>query len=258
MAVLTSLSCAPTTHSLEHNMTTSNVTAEAFADSTPKTSEYNRSLKLKARLFGVFFILTFLSYGIGSGMTASLTLVPDSLQQVFNNKEQLIMGVMLMAVFHTVFNISLAAIMHTVLKPFGKTVSFAYLSLAIGATVVLVIGGVLLLMQIPLADAFQINSSDASLVTLNEMLSYGAFVSYQMGMALWGIGGLLMSALLYRSGLVPKFFPIWGVIGYLIFIAGTVGEMFGFPYGVMLSMPGGLFEVTLSVWLIVKGFRVSQ
>ncbi len=60
-----------------------------------------------------------------------------------------------------------------------------------------------------------------------------------------------------KSKLVPRVFPTWGAIGYLVFMTGTTAEMFGYPIGVILSAPGGLFEISLSLWLIFKGFNPS-
>ena len=63
--------------------------------------------------------------------------------------------------------------------------------------------------------------------------------------------------LLLKSKLVPKVLAIWGTIGYLIFITGTILELFGYNVGVQLALPGGLFELSLSIWLIIKGFNQS-
>ena len=42
------------------------------------------------------------------------------------------------------------------------------------------------------------------------------------------------------------------------FITGTVLELYGHNFGVALSIPVGLFENSLSKWLIVKGFTFSK
>ena len=34
--------------------------------------------------------------------------------------------------------------------------------------------------------------------------------------------------------------------------------MFGYEIGTMLSLPGGLFELSLSLWLIFKGFKIPE
>jgi hypothetical protein len=209
-----------------------------------------------ARLFGFFFILAFLSYGFGSSMARSLTSADNSLLQIFDHQNQLVVGVILMAIVHSFLNISLPVLIMPILKPHGQTLALGYLSFAVAATVVLIIGAVLLLMQIPVAEAYQLDSAEASLLTLNKMLTQGAYMAYQMGMALWGIGGVMMAVLLYRSRLVPRLLPIWGVVGYLVFATGTLMEMFGLPYGVILALPGGLFELALSGWLIIRGFSL--
>lgn len=41
------------------------------------------SHKTAAKIFGIFFILTFLSYGIGSGLIDSIITTPDYLSNVY-------------------------------------------------------------------------------------------------------------------------------------------------------------------------------
>ena len=75
---------------------------------------------------------------------------------------------------------------------------------------------------------------------------------------MWGLGGLCFTSLLYQSRTVPRFFAVWGFVGYLIFMAGTILEIFGHKYGLLLNMPGGLFELSLSGWLMIKGFATGN
>lgn len=133
-----------------------------------------------------------------------------------------------MALVHTIVNIGLPVLMAPILKPFNKVLSYGYLSAGITATVIIIIG------------------------------SIGNFYAYQIGMAIWGFGGLMFCYLLYISKLVPRGLSVWGFVGYIVFIAGTISELFGYPIGVQLAIPGGLFEITLSIWLIIKGFRASE
>ena len=51
-------------------------------------------------------------------------------------------------------------------------------------------------------------------------------------------------------------------LGYLasriveaVFLAVGVAEIFGLRVGLMLAVPGGLFELAFGSWLIVRGFR---
>lgn len=212
-----------------------------------------------ARLFGVFFIIAFLAYGIGSGIIASSTGTPEFLATVYANKTMIIVGAILIALVHTFVNIGLPVLMLPILKPFNKTLSYGYLSLGIASTTVAVVGAIFLLLLVPLADEY-VNAGSpptSHFETIGIVLQTGGAYAYQIAMAIWGLGGLLFVSVLYQSKLVPRFISLWGMIGYIVFIAGTVLELFGYPVGVLLALPGGLFELALSVWLIVKGFNAS-
>ena len=107
--------------------------------------------KIAGRYFGIFFILTFLSYGIGSGLIDSIIKTPDYLSNVFANQIQIIIGVVLMALVHTFLNIGLPIIVLPILKPHNKYLAYGYLSAAIAATVILAVGTIFLLLLLPLS-----------------------------------------------------------------------------------------------------------
>ena len=80
-------------------------------------------------------------------------------------------------------------------------------------------------------------------------------MAYQIAVISLGVGSIFLCSLLFRTRLIPRFLAGWGLIGYAIYLAGAVAEISGIHIGVMLSIPGGLFEVGLALWLIVKGFQ---
>ncbi len=80
-------------------------------------------------------------------------------------------------------------------------------------------------------------------------------VSYNVAEAGLGIGSLFFCALLFRTGLVPRFLAGWGFIGYACFAGGTLLELVGVAgAGIVGAIPGGLFELTFGIWLIARGF----
>jgi hypothetical protein len=46
------------------------------------------------------------------------------------------------------------------------------------------------------------------------------------------------------------------VIGYAIHVAGAIAEIFGIPISLLLLIPGGLFELALGFWLLIKGVEL--
>ncbi len=215
--------------------------------------------KTAPRILGMFFILAFVAYALGNGLVDSVVNSTEGLSAVYANKGQVIFGAVLISVVHTFINLAVAAIMLSLLKPYSRILAYGYFGAAITATVMLVIGAIFLFLLIPLSDEFtKAGTTNTSyLQTLNVFCAKGNFFSYQIGMAIWGLGGLMLCSLLSISKLVPHPLAVWGFIGYIIFIAGTIAELFGHRIGVLLSIPGGLFEISLSIWLIGKGFNAS-
>ncbi len=73
---------------------------------------------------------------------------------------------------------------------------------------------------------------------------------------------LLLGSLLYRSRLVPRILPLVGLIGAPLLLAGDAAILFGLigrvsPLAGILALPIALWEFSLGVWLIVKGFNSS-
>jgi hypothetical protein len=62
----------------------------------------------------------------------------------------------------------------------------------------------------------------------------------------------------YRAQLVPRLLAVWGLIGYAILLSGSVLQVLGFNLSSIQAIPGGLWELFIGVWLIVKGFSSSS
>ena len=97
----------------------------------------------------------------------------------------------------------------------------------------------------------------AALQTLGTLFTHGQHVAYQIGMSTLGVAGLLLCYTLYKATLVPRWLAVWGLVGYAIILVGMVSELMGSGLGLVSSLPGGLWEVFMGVWLIVKGFNAS-
>jgi Domain of unknown function (DUF4386) len=75
-----------------------------------------------------------------------------------------------------------------------------------------------------------------------------------------GINALLLGSLMYRSRLVPRIIPAIGLIGAPLLIAAVFVTLFGqhsalTGLAVLPVIPVAAWELSLGVWLVVKGFR---
>ena len=74
------------------------------------------------------------------------------------------------------------------------------------------------------------------------------------------VNALLLGSLLYRSRLVPRVLPLLGLIGAPMLVAGDIAVLFGVigtSQAALTAVPIALWEFSLGVWLVVKGFKPS-
>jgi hypothetical protein len=75
-----------------------------------------------------------------------------------------------------------------------------------------------------------------------------------------GVNALLLGSLLYRSRLVPRVLPVVGLIGAPLLICGVLVTLFGgakLGSPVLGALPVAAWELSLGLWLTIKGFRPS-
>jgi Domain of unknown function (DUF4386) len=186
-----------------------------------------------ALIVGVLFLAGFLTYGVGNLIATGIVRSADR----SGSTALFVTGIALM-LLNSAFVIGIGVLMFPILRPHNKAIAVGYLGTRIFEGVVLAIG-VVSLIVVTGSAAIHANS-----------------VFYNVAEAGLGIGSLFFCALLFRSGLVPRFLAVWGFLGYALFAAGSMLELFGVEgAGLVAAIPGGLFELTFGIWLIARGFR---
>jgi hypothetical protein len=76
------------------------------------------------------------------------------------------------------------------------------------------------------------------------------------------VNALLLGSLMYRSGLVPRVIPLMGLIGAPLLVASATATIFGVfdqlsVWSGIATIPIFFWELSLGLWLVVKGFRPS-
>jgi hypothetical protein len=209
--------------------------------------------KRYSRLFGALFLAGFLVYGIGFGLVSSVTTAPDFLSTLAAHSTILIAGAFLM-LLNTVVDIGKGVLFFPIAERRGKRTALVYLAAITVQVVLLDLGVLFLLMLVPLTE-FVAGASSSWATGFGSLLTQANTVAFEIGQGTLGFGALFMTWFLFRMGLVPRTLAAWGVIGYVIHIAGAIAEVFGIHVGLMLSLPGGFFELALGFWLIAKGFN---
>src|SRR4029450_3261058 len=76
------------------------------------------------------------------------------------------------------------------------------------------------------------------------------------------MNAILLGTLMYRSRLVPRAIPLMGLIGAPLLITSTIAAFFGVipqlsAWSAIATLPVALWELSLGLWLTLKGFRPS-
>jgi hypothetical protein len=201
--------------------------------------------RAKLRITGVLFLSAFLAYGIGTVMVTGVIEATNPVVELTFKRTQFITGATLM-LLNSAIVASIGMLLSPMLVRFNRAIAWSYLA-ARAIEAIALAAGVMSLLLLVTAES---PVTQAAIM----MARRGNFFAYQIGMVTLGFGSLFFCALLYRRRIVPRFLAAWGFVGYAVFFAGAVLEIAGLQYGIMLSIPGGLFEITFGIWLIAKGF----
>jgi hypothetical protein len=212
--------------------------------------------KAYSRLIGALFLAGFAFYGVGFGLVTSVVGTPDFLSTISARHTTLVLGAFLM-LLNSVVDVGKGVLFFPILENHSKRTALAYLATMIVEVILLAVGVLCLLMIIPVARQ-GVEAGQASLAfakALGSLAVQSNAMAYQIAEMSLGLGCVFLCSLLLRTRLVPRFLSIWGLTGYVILMAGTIAEIFGVHIGLMLSIPGGLFELALGFWLLSKGFE---
>jgi len=222
----------------------------------PRQSSHPRtaSRMWSSRLIAALFLAGFLLYGTGSILVNSVVDGPNFLAGVTSMQTTLVLGAFLM-IATTAVDIGKAVIFFPILERHGKRTAVAYLATMVFEMALMTVGVLALLMIIPLAEQAAAGNLDPDLAQAFGTLAVDANeTAYQIGQLSLAFGAFFLAALLFRTGLVPRWLAALGLIGYAAHMAGSAAEIFGVPIGLVLLIPGAIFELALPAWLLTKGF----
>ncbi len=218
--------------------------------------EATNTYRTTARVVGVMYLMGFVVGIAGIQLYQSILGAPNYVSTLSANSMLLAFAAILwlMAV---VGDAAHGVLMFPVLKPHNERIAVGYLAFRIMDAVFIAIMVLFVLLQIPLGSEYlKAGASDTSyLQALSTVFAQAQLYAYELGMITLGISGLMLCYTLYRARLVPRWLSIWGLLGYAISLVGMVSAVMGSGLGDLSSYAGGLWEVFMGVWLIVKGFN---
>ena len=214
------------------------------------------SLRKTALVAGVLYVITFISiptlvlYGpVLSDPNYIVGPAPDT---------PVIIGGIL-EVIVALAGVGTAVVLYPVVKRQNEAAALGFVGSRTLEGAAIVAGVVSLLSLVTLRQA----GAGAGALATGQALAASYNWFFLLGQSLMPVvNALLLGSLLYRSRLVPRILPLVGLIGAPILLASDIAVLFGLwdrisaPSG-LLALPIALWEFSLGVYLIVKGFKPS-
>ncbi|WP_180934588.1 DUF4386 domain-containing protein [Nocardioides ungokensis] len=208
------------------------------------------------RIVGALILAGFL-YGGGSFLIASATGTATPVPENATSLGKLSAGAVLLLLNSVA---AIGVLVLGVLRRDHRRTAHTYLVTRTVEGVLLALAplGMLTLVLLDHGGARTSSATDSGLAGLARTAAEHGQSAYWVAMAALGVGSIFFCAALLRSGLLPRLLAVWGVVGYAVFAFGSVLELAGYGVGLALSVPGGLFELTAGIFLVVKGFRQTM
>ncbi|MEU0396787.1 DUF4386 domain-containing protein [Streptomyces sp. NPDC006208] len=161
--------------------------------------------------------------------------------------------------------IGTAVTLYPVVKRENQSVALGYVCGRLLEAAVIVVGtvGVLSVVTLRQGLAGASGADKTSLVAVGRSLVAIHDWAFLIGPNfVLGANSLLLAHLMYRSRLVPRFIAVLGLVGGPLICASATAVMFGLydqlsPWGSVAALPVFAWEVTLAVFLILRGFKPS-
>jgi len=208
-----------------------------------------------ALVAGVLYLLTFVSiptlviYGQVKSADYILGAGPDT-SAIIGGISEIIVALA---------GIGTAVVLFPILKKQNESAALGLVASRILEASTIFVGVAFILSVVTLRQA---GAGADALVTSNALVSLYDRIFLLGPSFMPAIDDLLLGYLLYKSRLVPRALSLIGLVGGPILLVGYIAILFGLigqhaPLAGLFAIPVALFEFSLGVWLVVKGFNPS-
>lgn len=226
----------------------------------------NPSLRRTEIWLASLWVVTALGAIAGTVVMNRVLNAPDYLVTAFSGSATVISG-MLLWLINDIGIVLIGLLMFPILKRQSEVLALGYVSMRVFESIFLIIGAFIAMMLIPLSQEFiKAGVKDAATFTaIGTVLKQAEF--WFMTPLQWiplGLGGVILTSILYHIKLVPRLISVVGLIGYAVLVPGAVLAIFGVldtttgSLGGLIAIPVAVFEIILMpTWLVAKGFNRS-
>jgi hypothetical protein len=213
-----------------------------------------------ARIAGIWFVVTFISI---AALPLYDSVLNDTNFIVGGGGDTSVQLGVVAEILTAIGGIGTAVTLFPILRRQSEGLALGYVALRIVESTIITVGIVSLLAVVTLRQDLAGGSTEsASLILSGQSLVAVHDATFLLGPAFCAaIGnGLILGYLMFRSGLVPRRFAQFGMVAGSLALLTAVLVLFGAYDQVsgpaaILTLPEAVWELSLGIYLIVRGFR---
>jgi hypothetical protein len=215
----------------------------------------------RARLAGVLFLLTFVTAIVGALLYGAVLNDPHFV--LGTGGDTAVITGAACEIGLVIANLGTALALFPVLRRHSESLALGYVVARIMECTLIAVGILSLLTVVTLRQDGPVSGgTDSALLVAAQSLVALHGWTFLLGPGfVAGLGnGLLLGYLLYRTGLVPRWMALLGVIGGPLVAVSGLAVMFGVyeqvsPWSALATLPEFVWELALGLYLTFHGFR---
>lgn len=217
-----------------------------------------------ARVAGVAYLVTILLGIFSVNLVAAQLVIPGDIATTISNimtsgwlfrigvASEILMYALVIVLAHALY---------VVLKSVNRNLALLALLLrlaeAIVGSVLTVVSGILPLLLLDTGAALEANQLHALVDSMLTVRNSGLDIA----LIFIGFGGTIFCYLFWKSRFVPRILAAWGILTYLTMLILSMSSLLTTideTTKLMFYAPGGLFEIIIGLWLLIKGVTVEK
>ena len=216
-----------------------------------------KSDKNTPRFLGAAFLLQAIAAVVWTYLLSSLIVAGDisaSMTNIANNALQ--MRVSIVFTMITAMGVAmLGTLLYIVLHKQNKGIALIALVLYLIEAAILAASRIEAFALLHISQESVMAGHPAHLQTLGNLFYEAADFGDWLHMFPFALGATLFYYLFFKSGYIPRALSLFGLIAALLALIGAPLGLLGYDVPMIMFLPNLPFELTVGVWLLVKGVR---
>ncbi len=212
-----------------------------------------------ARIIGVLFLLIF-ALGVTMYQFLQTSLFADDYLTATSANETNIIISTLLGVINGIVSIIIAILFFPIFKRYSQNLAFTYLVFCIVNCVMILIDNTSVLSLLDASKVFVENGDNASssLKLMGTLLYERHAWTHYLVLLISCFPVFVLYYTLYFSKLVPRVISIFGMFAAILMFVEMGSTIFGHGISMNMMLPMALVQLTLPIWLLIKGLKLSE